>query len=119
MLKGSSGRPQRAHVRATANGFVERIVAPPGSQVRQGDVLVVCRDPVLETRVTILEGRVQALHVRYTVEWLKDVSQAEILKEEMLLWQENLARARERVAALTIQSPTELSGWGLYTGRLA
>ena len=70
-------------------------------------MLVVCRDPVLETRVTVLEGRVQELHVRYSVEWLKDVSQAEILKEEMLLWQENLARARERVAALTIQSPTD------------
>ena len=37
--------PERAHVRATADGFVERIVAPPGSRVRQGDVLVVCRDP--------------------------------------------------------------------------
>jgi putative peptide zinc metalloprotease protein len=99
--------PERAHVRATANGFVERLVVPPGARVRQGDALVVCRAPALETRVTVLEGRVQELHVRYTVEWLKDVSQAEILKEEMLLWQENLARARERVAALTIQSPSD------------
>jgi putative peptide zinc metalloprotease protein len=99
--------PEHARVRATTDGFIERIVTPPGSQVRQGDVLVVCRDPVLETRVTVLEARVQELRVRYTVEWLKDVSQAEILKEEMLLWQENLARARERVAALTIQSPTD------------
>ena len=99
--------PERARVRATAAGFIERIVASPGSRVHQGDALVVCRDPVLETRVTVLEGRVQELHMRYSVEWLKDVSQAEILKEEMLLWQENLARARERVAALTIQSPTD------------
>ena len=99
--------PERARVRATADGFIERIVVPPGARVRQGDVLVVCRDPILETRVTVLEGRVHELHVRYSVEWLKDVSQAEILKEEMLLWQENLARARERVASLTIQSPTD------------
>jgi putative peptide zinc metalloprotease protein len=99
--------PERARVRSTTDGFVERLVAPPGSRVRQGDVLVVCRDPVLETRVIVLEARVQELHLRYTTEWLKDVSQAEILKEEMLLWQENLARARERVAALTIHSPTD------------
>jgi putative peptide zinc metalloprotease protein len=99
--------PERAHVRATAAGVVERIVAPPGSRVRQGDVLVVCRDPILKTRVAVLEARVHELHLRYTVEWLKDVSQAEILKEEMLLWQEHLARARERVAALTIHSPTD------------
>src|SRR5215475_6652945 len=99
--------PERARVRATANGFIERIVVPPGSWVRQGDVLIVCRDSVLETRVKVLEARVQELRLRYTVEWLKDVSQAEVLKEEMLLWEENLARARERVAALTIQSPTD------------
>src|SRR5262249_15094672 len=64
-------------------------------------------DPVLETRVKVLEARVQELHLRYTVEWLKDVSQSEILKEAMLLLEEDLARARERVAALTIQSPTD------------
>src|SRR5262249_10485254 len=72
--------PERARVRATANGFVERIVAPPGSQVQQGDVLIVCRDSVLETRVKVLEARVQELRLRYAVEWLKDMSQAEILK---------------------------------------
>jgi putative peptide zinc metalloprotease protein len=99
--------PERARVRAATDGFVERIIVPPGSRVRQGDVLIVCRDPVLETRVTVLEARVQELHLRHTAEWLKDVSQAEILKEEMLLWQENLAHARERVAALTIHSPTD------------
>jgi putative peptide zinc metalloprotease protein len=99
--------PEHAHVRAATDGFVERIIVPPGSRARQGDVLVVCRDPVLETRVTVLAARVQELHLRHTAEWLKDVSQAEILKEEMLLWQETLAHARERVAALTIHSPTD------------
>jgi putative peptide zinc metalloprotease protein len=99
--------PEQARVRATADGFVERIVVPSGARVQQGDVLVVCRDSVLETRVTVLEARVQELHLRYAAEWLRDISQAEILKEAMLLWQENLARARERVAALTIRSPTD------------
>lgn len=98
--------PERALVRAAADGFVERLVASPGTRVQQGDVLAVCRDPLLETRVTVLEARVRELQVRYTVEWLKDVSQAEILKEELLLVEEHLARARQRVAALTIHSPT-------------
>ena len=70
-------------------------------------MLIVCRDPVLETRVTVLEKRVHELSLRYTVQWLKEVSQAEIMKEEMRLWEENLARMRERVAELTIRSPTD------------
>jgi putative peptide zinc metalloprotease protein len=99
--------PERAHVRATSQGFVEQIVAPPGAQVRQGEVLLVCRDAVLETRVKVLEKRLQELYLRYTVQWLKEVSQAEIMKEEMRLLEENLARMRERVAELTIRSPAD------------
>lgn len=99
--------PEGARVRATVDGFVERLVVPPGTYVRQGDRLVVCRDPVLESRVAVLEGRVQELAVRYAMERLQDVSQAEILKEEQLLVAENLARAQERLAALTLQSPTD------------
>lgn len=107
LAQGVIWAPEGARVRATADGFVERLVASPGSRVQRGDVLVVCRDPVLESRVAVMQGRVQELAVRYAIEWLKDVSQAEILKEERLLWEERLAQARERLAALTLRSPAE------------
>lgn len=99
--------PERAMVRAGTDGFVDRIVAQPGTHVQPGDVLMRCQDPALDTRVKVLELRLQELWTRYTVQWLEDRALAEILREEIALVAENLARARERLAELTIRSRTE------------
>lgn len=96
--------PERGLVRASTAGFVEQVVVPSGTAVRQGDVLIVCRDPVLEKQEQVLHWRLQELQTRYTMQWLDDLSQAEILKEEIALVAEQLARVRERIADLTIRS---------------
>ena len=51
--------PEEAFVRAGAEGFIERVVAQPGTRVRRGDVLIECRDPVLATEVQVWAGRVR------------------------------------------------------------
>jgi putative peptide zinc metalloprotease protein len=96
--------PERAHVRAGTDGFIDRIVAQPGEQVRRGDALMVCRDPILATRVRVLEFHLQELQTRYTVQWLENPGKAGIIKEEIVHIEEHLARARERVAELVIRS---------------
>jgi putative peptide zinc metalloprotease protein len=99
--------PEHARLRAGADGFVERIVARPGSRVRPGEILIVCRDPQLTTRVKVLEARLDELDTRYMAQWLTDVRQAQIIKDEISHVQEQLARARERVADLVILSRAE------------
>lgn len=99
--------PERAIVRAGTDGFIDRVVAQPGTRVRQGDVLIVCRDPVLVTRVKVLQFRLQELQTRYTAQWIEDLGKAEVIKEEIAHLEERLARARERVAGLTIRSRTD------------
>jgi putative peptide zinc metalloprotease protein len=91
-------------VRAGIDGFIEQIVAQPGTPVRQGDVLLICRDPILTTRLNVLEFRLQELQTRYTVQWLKEPGKAAILKEEIAHVEDQLARLRERVAELVIHS---------------
>jgi putative peptide zinc metalloprotease protein len=59
---------------------------------------------VLETQLKVLEFRLQELQMRYTVQWLDDHVQAAILKDEIAVIDESLARVRERIAALTIRS---------------
>ncbi len=94
-------------MRAGADGFVERIVARPGCHVRPGDVLIICRDPQLVTQARMLEYRLEELQTRYTAEWLIDISQAQIIKDEIAHVEERLARARERVDDLVIRSRAE------------
>jgi putative peptide zinc metalloprotease protein len=99
--------PEDARLRAGADGFVERIVAQPGSRVRRGDLLIVCRDAQLTSRVKVLESQLDELDTRYMAQWLLDIRQAQIIKDEIAHVQERLARARERVAELVIRSRAE------------
>jgi len=99
--------PDEAFVRASVDGFVERVIARPGSRVRRGDVLIVCRDPALSEQVQELEARLRELEARYAEQYVKDQVKAAILREEFALVQANLARARERAGELTIRSRTE------------
>lgn len=96
--------PEEAFVRAGVDGFVERVSARPGTRVRRGDVLIVCRDPILAEKVQELEARLREMEARYAEQRVKDRVKAEIIQEEMAHEREDLARARERSAELTIRS---------------
>ena len=99
--------PDEARVRAGADGFVERIVAHPGARVRRGDVLIVCQDPQLTTQVKVLEFRLEELNTRYAAQWLEDIRQAQVIREEVTHVEQRLARARERLAELVIRSRSD------------
>jgi putative peptide zinc metalloprotease protein len=99
--------PEHGRLRAGVDGFVERIVAQPGSFVQRGEVLIVCRDPELTARVKVLESRLAELQTRYMAQWLLDFRQAQIVKDEIVHIEEQVARAREHVAELVIRSRSD------------
>ena len=103
-VEGVIWLPDEARLRARADGFVERIVAPPGSHVRPGDVLIICRDPQLTTQARVLEFRLEELQARYAAEWLVNPRQAQLLKDEINHTEKRLVRARERLDELVIRS---------------
>jgi putative peptide zinc metalloprotease protein len=96
--------PDEAFVRATASGFVERVVAEPGSTVAPGDLLLACTDPDLVAEVRVLEAKVRGLRVRYAVERTRDVARAEMVGEQLEYVRRHLERARERLDELEVRS---------------
>lgn len=103
--------PDESLVRAGAEGFVDRVRATPNTSVKTGEVLIECRDPLLVANVRVLEAQLRELEVQYNdlISQLDSVK-AGIIKEEIDQTRGNLARARERQAALMIRSP----GDGLF-----
>ncbi len=99
--------PDEAFVRARTEGFVERVVAPPGGRVAKGDILITTRDPVLDARVEQLEARLRELEARYDEQRTADRVKADLIHEEIRYVREDLARARERAAELIIRSGAE------------
>ena len=103
--------PDESLVRAGADGFVDRVRATPTTSVKTGEVLIECRDPLLVANVRVLEAQLRELEVQYNdLIFQLDSVKAGIIKEEIDQTRGNLARARERQAALMIRSP----GDGLF-----
>jgi putative peptide zinc metalloprotease protein len=98
--------PEDAMVRATAEGFVERIAVRPGAEVREGDLLIECRDPLLGTRARVLEARLRELRARYDEQRPADRVKAAVIQEEVRYVQQDLDRVREQISGLTIRSRT-------------
>ena len=107
VIEGVVWIPQESFVRAGTEGFVERVVATPGTRVRRDDVLLVLRDPEVRTRVEVLAARVRELKARYDEQQPVDVVKAAIVQEELRYAQQDLARTSERASELTVRSGTE------------
>lgn len=96
--------PDEAFVRADVDGFVDRVVATPGSTVGPGELLVVCSDPAIETEVKVLEAQLREIKARIRQQVVDDLVKAKMLEEEQRYIEERLAHARERQSDLVIRS---------------
>lgn len=99
--------PEEAFVRAGVEGFIERVIARPGSQVRSGDLLFETRDPVLESRARVLVARQKELRARYDAERPTDLVRAAVVQEELWYVEAELARARTQLGLLAVRSQAE------------
>lgn len=94
--------PAKAELRAEANGFIERIVAPPDSLVKEGDLLLVNRQPDLDADVAQYSERIRQLEVQYASKMFEDRLQAAVVAEDLARERAGLARAEERLDGLLI-----------------
>lgn len=99
--------PKESYVRAGSNGFLEHIFAQPNSFVRQGEVLIECRDPLLVSRARVLEAQIRELQAQYDAVYQDKPWEAQILQERLDHAQAQLDRALERINDLTIHSPSD------------
>jgi len=97
--------PEESLVRARTNGFVERIVSPPDGEIRKDQLLVECRDPLLNAQVKVLQARLEEQLSRYDAANTVDRVEAQVIREEIASTRTELARAEERLQELEIRSP--------------
>jgi len=99
--------PEKSVLRAGTSGFVEKLVAQPGSRVAPGDVLIQCHDPELEAQIRLSEARVAELEATYAVYRVEDRVKAQVTRDRLATERADLDRSRERAAELVIRSSAE------------
>ena len=98
--------PERAMVRAGADGFVSGFLVAPGSRVVQGGALIKSYDPALDAQIRLGDARVTELEARYKAEFVNDRAQAQIVHEQLLAETAALGHARERADGLIVRAGT-------------
>jgi putative peptide zinc metalloprotease protein len=120
--------PERAEVRAGADGILVSVLAPPNSRVQPGDPLLQLEAPTLKVRVSAGEADLQEITARYNAVRMTKQIEADNLREQMVAIEADLARARERLEGLTVRSgasgvfvverPSDLVGRYVHQGDL-
>ena len=99
--------PEQSMVRASADGFVARVLAQPGAVVARGEPLVEMSDPVLAARVRSFEAQALELESRYQAARSEQKVRAQILLDQLRAVEAELRRARERARDLVLRSPAD------------
>jgi putative peptide zinc metalloprotease protein len=94
--------PENAEVRARGNGFVERLMVVPDALVKEGEVLLVTRDPALDADAVQRGERVRQLEVQYASQMFEERLQAAVVAEDLARERVGLARTEERLGDLLL-----------------
>lgn len=95
-----------AAVHAGADGMVAALHAAPNAELAAGAPILALEDPVLAGRARVLAARVAELELHHGMRDLSDPVRARITLEELNLARADLALAEERLAQLTVRSPS-------------
>jgi len=98
--------PEDAMVRADANGFLSQFLTQPGTSVVNGDALVQSHEPGLIAQLRRSEAKVVELQSEYSAQFVADRTKAQIIHDQLISEQANLALVRERVAELVVRAKT-------------
>ena len=99
--------PERSHVRAGADGFVESVLVPPDTWVDAGQPLIQTRDPSIEARVQADEAHVRELQLRLQALDPLDRVTLDGARARLEDAQARLVRARQWAGDVTMKSPSD------------
>ena len=96
--------PEKSHVRARADGFVDSVLVTHGEHVAVGSPLIETSDPLIKAEHKLLLAQYRELQVKHTALVDIDIVQAEITLDEMRLMQGKIDHLEEQITELVMTS---------------
>ncbi|MCK5396221.1 MAG: efflux RND transporter periplasmic adaptor subunit, partial [Gammaproteobacteria bacterium] len=104
LTEGVVWMPEKSHVRANADGFVDSVLVEQGERVTSGSQLIVTSDPLIKAKHKLFKAQYRELKVKHAALVDVDIVQADITLDEMHLMQGKIARLEEQIADLVMTS---------------
>ena len=107
VAEGVVWTPDESTIYAGSDGTVAKLLARPNEIVSAGDELVLMEDPLLDSRVSVLEAQVRELELRRDSRGVDDPAEARIISERLDHAMADLALARQRQRDLLVRSAVD------------
>jgi len=104
VTEGIVWMPEKSHVRANADGFVDSVLVKQGEHVASGRQLIVTNDPLVKAKLKLFKAEYSELDAKYTALVNEDIVQADIIKEEIHLMQGRIEHLEKQIAELVMES---------------
>ena len=99
--------PGTGVVNAGTEGTVVTLLAEPNQSVAPGQALLRLEDPLLASRLRVLEAEVRELRLRFAALNMADRAEANIIQEQLNHAEADLALHRRRAGELVVRSPAQ------------
>ena len=107
VAQGIVWAPGEASIHATAQGVVVKVLALPNARVVKGQPLIQMEDPLLDSRVAILQARVHELELRHSDRDVTDLVEAKMVAEQLNHARANMELAQQRQRDLLLRSSAD------------
>jgi putative peptide zinc metalloprotease protein len=97
--------PQKAKLVAEADGFIEKVVAVDGQDVREGEVILVSVNPRLHTERERLNAERVGLEASLTEGTATDAAQAKAVREYIASLAQQIDEINEQIRRLELRAP--------------
>ncbi len=99
--------PEQSMVRADTDGFIVQLLAQDGQVVHTGDPLFKLDDPLLPSRLSVLEWNLEELNIRQTNEFMRDRTEVGILQDEIVRVEAEIAEVKQQMAQQVVLSQVD------------
>lgn len=96
--------PDQAQIYAQTEGFVRDVLVPSGTEVKAGTPVIQMKSLPLKTSILKLEARKRELEISSADEFLEDQVEFDVIKEELIKIEAELALLKEQEADLLIKT---------------
>ena len=107
VTEGVVWMPEKSHIRANADGFVDAVLVATGKQVVAGNQLITTSDPLLKTELKLHQAKYHELKMKRASLVAEDIVKAEIAREEIILMQGKLMHLEEKISDMVMTSKVD------------
>ncbi len=107
VTEGVVWMPEKSHIRAKADGFIDSVLIESGGIVKTDSELIITSDPLLKAELKLQQAKYHELKVKHYSLVVEDTVKADIAREEMILMQGKLARLKEKISEMVMTSKVD------------